>query len=485
MEAGLKIRSKCIDDLERSVQDLTKFSEFSALGKPLTDTRIGETAELKRALAEHVATHGISLSQNQVSSHSTGLDGLNAQNIENLPPGPMLEAIKENKFRVRLLEQYQRAAKFDGRLHSLIGFAAATGRTTSAWPTVQNVPRDPRFRDLFRARAGHLILSADYAAIELRIAAVLAERADLRLRVQEEPTNWWVALARAGMRSNQQLLCPPEPDAEKLDWYRAAIPAVSQAVLCSDIQMMISIFRRGLDPHMVTGIDMARRQGRIDCGANPVEWLAARDSQTQSELKAQLHEERQRAKAVNFGLLYGMGAGGLHRSGIATFGLTWSLEEAAQARHDWFELYPEFRIWHWWTNFERFRKVIPNACVLWNPYEARLVNPGRHGVKVYETSTLSGRPFAILNDLRRALNYQNQGTGADILALAIASLPEDVAAMLLMPVHDELVLEVPVNQATAVEQAVVDTMVRAADQLLSGQVPVEVETAVGETWKKT
>jgi DNA polymerase family A len=64
-------------------------------------------------------------------------------------------------------------------------FAAATGRNTSCEPTLQNVPRDPRFRALIKARPGHLILSADYAAIELRIAAVLAERA-----VSECRTNW-------------------------------------------------------------------------------------------------------------------------------------------------------------------------------------------------------------------------------------------------------------------------------------------------------
>jgi hypothetical protein len=49
------------------------------------------------------------------------------------------------------------------------------------------------FRELIKARPGHLILAADYAAIELRIAAALAERAvsDLRQRIKQECIDSW------------------------------------------------------------------------------------------------------------------------------------------------------------------------------------------------------------------------------------------------------------------------------------------------------
>ncbi len=92
--------------------------------------------------------------------------------------------------------------------------------------------------------------------------------------------------------------------------------------------------------------------------------------------------------------------------------------------------------------------------------------------------------MAILNSQRQALNYQDQGSGADILARAIALLPEEVAAMMLMPVHDELVLEVLASDVEEVRRIVVETMVRAADEVLGGKVPVEVETAVGDVWGK-
>ena len=56
--------------------------------------------------------------------------------------------------------------------------------------------------------------------------------------------------------------------------------------------------------------------------------------------------------------------------------------------------------------------------------------------------------------------------------------------MMLMPVHDELVLEVPVNEIESVKQMVVETMIQAGYEVLGGQIPVEVEAAIGEVWGK-
>ena len=59
----------------------------------------------------------------------------------------------------------------------MVAFGTATGRTTSKYPALQNLPRDPAWRRLIRARPDYRILSIDYSAIELRIAAALASRA--------------------------------------------------------------------------------------------------------------------------------------------------------------------------------------------------------------------------------------------------------------------------------------------------------------------
>lgn len=486
LEAAEALRSEWLAELTRAADDLAQFPEFAGLHKQLASPRVGETNELKSALAMHAKTHGARLGQTKSGASSTGQQAAKTSGADKLPAWNALEKLKTSKNALRMVAQYNQAAKIDGKLHSQVNFVAATGRSTSSEPTLQNVPRDSRFRALIKARPGHLILSADYAAIELRIAAVLAERAvsDLRRHVEGGSCEgWFMQLVEAGVMVSQKLRCPPEPKALTIDWLNASIPAVAQTVLRRDIQMMMSIFHRGLDPHLVTALDMAHRQGRGDCGQNPVEWLASKDKQTQAEMKSQWQDERQQAKPTNFGLLYRMGAEGLYNYGISNYGLSWVPEEAAQARHAWFELYPEFRLWQFWTMFRQSQKISQGKCAIWNSYERKLVIP-EHKVKIYQTSTLVGRPFVILDNFRQALNYQDQGTGADILALAVASLPEEIAAMLLFPVHDELVFEVPANDIVEVKEAVLETMTHAADKVLGGQIPVEVESVIGEVWQK-
>ena len=56
--------------------------------------------------------------------------------------------------------------------------------------------------------------------------------------------------------------------------------------------------------------------------------------------------------------------------------------------------------------------------------------------------------------------------------------------MLLIPVHDELVFEVPANDIDEVLLIVKDTMTRAAAKALREEIPIEVETTIGENWGK-
>src|ERR1039458_4370578 len=135
------------------------------------------------------------------------------------------------------------------------------------------------------------------------------------------------------------------------------------------------------------------------------------------------------------------------------------------------------------TKYAQSRKLPLGGCAVWNSYEGKLIRPSNQP-RFYETSTLSNRPLAILDDFGQALSFQGQGTGADILASAIASLPEAVSQMLLIPVHDELVFEASATEIDEVRQIVVETMTRAADMVLGGKVPIEVEPVIGETWGK-
>jgi len=468
MNASKELCAAYLAAIVQAADELVKIPEFALLYQELINPRAGESAELTMAFTKYAAANGIAVSQIEIGPLRTTNQAGRLSGADQLPAWNLLQTIKINKAGHRAVQQYQRAAAKDGRMHSLVTFVAATGRTTSIAPTLQNIPRDPRFRALVRARSGHLILAADYGAIELRIAAVLAERAisDLRQRIESGCNDsWFLGRITDGVHAQHTLRCPPEPKKMHLDWLEHAIPAVAQRVLRRDVQRMTSIFSRGLDPHLVTALDMDSRLGKIDCGRNPVEWLAAQGKQTQKDLKVRLHDQRQKAKPTNFGLLYGMSAEGLYTNGVDDYGLTWSMEEAAQSRHAWFSLYPEFRLWHWWTKFSQSRSIPPGTCMIWNFYEDKLINPGNN-LKLFETTTLSGRPLRLLDEPRKALNYQDQGSGADILARAIAYLPDDVASMMLMPVHDELVFEVPQDESERVRVAVVETMTRAADEVL-------------------
>lgn len=83
-----------------------------------------------------------------------------------------------------------------------------------------------------------------------------------------------------------------------------------------------------------------------------------------------------------------------------------------------------------------------------------------------------------MSDLRYSV------TGADILASAIAPLPKEIAATMLMPVHDELVFEVPSGSVDAVRIVVEATMVAAAASVLGASIPAIAETSVGQTWSE-
>jgi hypothetical protein len=285
VEASEHLSSDCLANIAQAADKLTQIPEFAQLHNQLTNPLAGETGELKTALAKYAVANGVPLQQTEAGT--TQRAG-RISRADQLPAWSLLQSLKVNKARYRAVGQYRQAASQDGRMHSLVTFSASTGRSTSSTPTLQNIPRDQPFRSLIKARPGYLILSADYVAIELRIAAALAERAisDIRGLLKEgSGDSWFMERIAIGVRARQPLDCPPEPDKFSVDWLRQAIPAVAQRVLRRELQMMASIFSRGLDPHLVTAVDMARRKGRLECGRNPVEWLEAMDM----GVVAQLH----------------------------------------------------------------------------------------------------------------------------------------------------------------------------------------------------
>ena len=176
-------------------------------------------------------------------------------------------------------------------------------------------------------------------------------------------------------------------------------------------------------------------------------------------------DERKLAKAVNFGLLYGMGAKGLQSYALKSYGVEMNLEEAALYRRRFFETYPGLKKWH-----ERGR-------LDWLRGDT-------------ETRTLSGRRRTDVRRLTDRLNAPVQGTGADGLKLALALLwerrDEFSGAAPVLVCHDEIVVECDEDRGEETKRWLEKAMTEGMDTVLNGtdevDVPVEVKARIARSW---
>jgi DNA polymerase-1 len=173
-------------------------------------------------------------------------------------------------------------------------------------------------------------------------------------------------------------------------------------------------------------------------------------------------DQRRAAKAINFGLMYGMSAFGLARELKIERG-------EAQAYVDlYFERYPGVRAF-----MERTRQLAREQGYVATVFGRRLYLPDINARNVQV------RQYAE----RSAINAPMQGTAADIIKRAMLDVDrwitrEGVAARLIMQVHDELILEVAEPAAETVARTVAALMERAADL----EVPLKVEAGIGSNW---
>jgi DNA polymerase-1 len=105
-----------------------------------------------------------------------------------------------------------------------------------------------------------------------------------------------------------------------------------------------------------------------------------------------------------------------------------------------------------------------------------------------ETRTLGGRRRRWRDQppITEVLNSPVQGTAADIMKRAMANLLEDLratGAKIVGCVHDEVILETPVEVAHEVSLTVRETMKKAGNQYL-GIIPLEVEVLIADSWLK-
>lgn len=202
---------------------------------------------------------------------------------------------------------------------------------------------------------------------------------------------------------------------------------------------LVKAFKEGLDIHKATAAEVFG--GSIDSVTD---------------------EHRRSAKAINFGLIYGMSAFGLARQ------LNISRGDAQDYIDLYFERYPGVRAY-----MDRTRALAAEQGYVETIYGRRLYLPE------IKASNFQRRQAAE----RTAINAPMQGSAADIIKRAMIAvdqwlLESDLDTRMTMQVHDELVLEVP--------EARLDEVAAGVEGLMSGaaelSIPLVVEAGVGDNW---
>ena len=176
-------------------------------------------------------------------------------------------------------------------------------------------------------------------------------------------------------------------------------------------------------------------------------------------------DQRRHAKAINFGLIYGMSA----------YGLAQQLKIERTAAQEYINVY--FARYPGVMQFmEKTRGIAREIGYVETVYGRRLYLPD------IKSSNHLRRQYAE----RTAINAPMQGTAADIIKMAMLAiddwlLKEAADVRMIMQVHDELVFETPADRATAVVERVRELMSGAADL----SVPLTLDIGTGTNWANT
>jgi len=262
---------------------------------------------------------------------------------------------------------------------------AATGRLSSQYPNLQNIPiRLEEGRKIRKAfipfREGWSIVTADYSQIELRVLAHISQD-----------------------------------------------------------ENMMEAFHQQIDIHTKTAMDVfGVAAGQVDANM------------------------RRQAKAVNFGIVYG----------ISDYGLSQNLDitraEAAQFIEQYFAVFQGVRRY--------MDEIVKQARQ--DGYVTTMLQRRRYLPEI-NASNYNLRSFAE----RTAMNTPIQGTAADIIKLAMVQLAkrmhaEKLESRMLLQVHDELVFEVPSNELETMRRIVPEVM----EHALQLDVPLKVDVDSGSNW---
>ena len=382
---GIKVDRTVLQRLSSDFTKRMKELEATAHEQAGHEFNLGSPKQLGEVLFEELGIQGAKKTKS--GGHQTGaevLEGLAAQGHE--LPATVLAWRQLQKLTGTYTDALmQQISEEDGRVHTSYAMAVtSTGRLSSNDPNLQNIPirteEGRKIRKAFVAEDGHVLMSADYSQIELRVLAHMAD-----------------------------------------------IKALKQA------------FADGADIHATTASQM------FDV---PIDKMDG--------------ELRRRAKTINFGIIYGIGAYGLsQRLGIP-------YEDAKNYIATYFEQYPGIKDYMDQAKAEAKKQGFVKTLygrVCPTP-EIKSSNPARRSYSE-----------------RAAINAPIQGTAADIMKRAMIQVDRELdrsglGAKMLLQVHDELVFEVPESEIDATAGLIRKAMENAAFL----DVPLTVEVGTGADW---
>ena len=330
----------------------------------------------------------------KIKKTKTGQKSTNVSELEKIKDEhPAIVYILEYRELTKLLSTYidtlPTYVKEDGRIHAhFIQTGASTGRFSCEDPNLQNLPikteLGQKVRSAFIAQKGKILLSCDYAQIDLRAAAIL-----------------------------------------------------------SGDENLVEIFQKGIDVHTGTA-------ARV---------FGVKEEKVTSDM-------RRKAKAINFGILYGMGVTAL-KEGMGV--------ERKEAQ----EFYDQYKF-----TFSTLMNYLEEVkAYAWkNGYTQTLLGRRR------EIPLLkSPLPFLRASGERIAINAPIQGTSADIIKLAILDAMDFIdknnlrdKAKLAIQIHDELVFEIDEDIAEEVSVQLVDILEKVLSKRKLSNLPIKASRTLGE-----
>ena len=210
-------------------------------------------------------------------------------------------------------------------------------------------------------------------------------------------------------------------------------------------QTMLEAFRNGVDIHAQTASEVF---------GVPLDQMDA--------------ETRRRSKAINFGIVYGISGFGLARQ------LSIPQSEARDYIATYLDRFPGIR-----TYMNDAREFAREHLYVETLFGRRI------HIEQIGASNQAMRGFSE----RQAINAPIQGSAADIIKRAMVCLPEELSAQglaadMLLQVHDELIFEVPEEQAEQSVQLIKSVMENAALPIVQLSVPLVVDAGIADSWSE-